>query len=98
MNGMRQTTSQITAPANKAEAAGRAPVEHPRAGPGHGKGDEQDRVGEVDRDPLGMEPYKPNSTTEQARSRSAKPHQATAVNAEFWTQANSNSRPSIAST
>ena len=44
------------------------------------------------------EPYMPNSTTEPARSRCAQPHQATARICEFWTQANSSSKPSIAST
>ena len=46
----------------------------------------------------GTEPYMPNSTTEPARSRCAQPHQATAWMPEFWTQANSSSRPSMAST
>ena len=44
------------------------------------------------------DPYMPNSTTEAARSRCAQPHQATARMPEFWIQANSSSRPSMAST
>ena len=43
-------------------------------------------------------PYQPNSITEPARNRCAKPHHATAVIAEFCTQANNNSNPRIAST
>ena len=46
----------------------------------------------------GTEPYMPNSMTEPARNRCAQPHQATAWMLEFWIQANSSSRPSMAST
>src|SRR6185369_15123579 len=43
------------------------------------------------------EPYMPNNTTDPARNRWAQPHQATAWMPEFWIQANSSSRPSMAS-
>lgn len=46
----------------------------------------------------GAEPYMPNSTTEAARMRCPKPHQATARIAMFCAQANNSSNPRIAST
>ena len=46
----------------------------------------------------GTAPYMPNSTTEAARNKCAKPHHATAVIAVFYTHANSSSNPRIAST
>src|SRR5262249_22228041 len=44
------------------------------------------------------EPYSPNSVTDTARKKCAKPHHATAVMAVFCAQANSSSNPRIAST
>jgi len=46
----------------------------------------------------GADPYTPNSVTDAARNKWAKPHHATAVIAVFYTQANSSKRPRMAST
>ena len=76
----------------------RAAVENARAGPGDREGGKQQRVGESMLIRSGAEPNMPNSTTEKARIRWAKPHQATARIAVFCAQANSSNRPRMAST
>ena len=97
-SGMRLMNSQNVAPATMPTGAGlppskmRAPV--------------QVTANEVSRIALarsmvntsGSCPYMPNSVIEPARRRCAEPHHATAVISEFCTQANSSSRPRMAST
>src|SRR4026208_975131 len=86
LNRMRQTTSHSTAPPNNPMMLGERPS-NTRA-PVQVKAKAMNRIA-FDRSMeihSGAEPYMPNSTTEEARSRCAQPHQATAVIAEFWTQ------------
>ena len=96
--GMRQTNSQSAAPPNKPSGLGERPS--------NTRAPVQVTAKAVNRTALARsiemrsdtEPYMPNSTTDAARRRCALPHQATAMMPEFWTQANSSSRPSMAST
>ena len=98
MLGMRHSTSHKAAPPNNRTGSGRrwsntrAPV--------------QVSANAVNNSALARsieirsetDPYMPNSITEAARIRSAKPHHATARIAVFCTHANNNSNPRIAST
>ena len=97
-SGIRVMNSQNAAPATRPIGAGlppskiRAPV--------------QVTANEVSRIALarsmvktsGSCPYMPNIVIEPARSRCAAPHHATAWISEFCTQANSSSKPRMAST